>query len=362
MQAQQRKQQQTLVINRGPNNSIEAVRKALQDREPLPAGQVPLLFVPAKVEEQVKTAVEKAAAAAKAAQAAAEETQELEKKLAALKAKKEAATKRNANTRAAENAQRAAAAAVKAAEEAVKAAGETEARTVKVACGELSNAAVDLQQLFVHARTRDAPPPTEPVPLNLKGTLSLAADMAHSAATLGELDVRCPDPEFPPLPKLGLKLWNPFGSRTATAAPPPPPPGGPGYTLAAFLPRWPGHGGPPPVPQRAEPPQAAAILVAAAAPPRPHTEEEPASLRLRIHALPGLATPGLSRQTDNANRTHGKRFTKGNTFISLRNAIAASGAKPTGSPAAAAARRAAGAGEGGGTRTRRPRRRGTRRH
>ena len=202
--------------------------------------------------------------------------------------------------------------------------------------------------------------PTNSVPLDLNGTLRFAKSLADSAATLEELNATCPDPKFP---KLSLTLPKLFGRTTATAAPPPPPPGGPGYTLAAFLPQWPGSGGPPPVPPAAEPPRAvAAMLLAAAAPPRPPNNGAPATLRLRQRALPGLATPGLTRITDNANSNHGKGFTKGHTFVALRSAIAASGAKATGSPAAAAAARAAGAGKGGGTRRRRTRHRGTRRH
>lgn len=347
---------QTLLNNGRRSNSIEAVREALQHRETLPAGQVPLLFVPATAEEQVNDATKEAAKAAETAAAAAAKTAELKNKLAALKAKKEAATKRNANTRTAENAQRAAAAAVKAAEEAVKAAGETEARTVKVACGKLSDAVVDLQQLFGRAAPepparRDAPPPTESVPLNLKGTLRLAADMAHSAATLEELDVRCPPPKFPPLPNLGLKLWNPFGSRTATAAPPPPPPGGPGFTFADLLPEWPGSRDPPHVPQRAVPPQAD-MLLAAAAPPMPPTKGAPASLRLRLRTAHGFHK---GDQNSVAAAAGNKR---GNILKPANNSLhGEKGTKTVGNVAKGVMAR-----RGGTRRTRRTRHRGTRRH
>lgn len=361
LQQRQGPQQGTVLNNAAVVNATAFAQK----REGIPPNQKRLVFeVPAKEKEQAKTAIEEATEAAKAAEAAKAKTKALKEKLAQLKQnevqKKEAAKQANnsgANIQAAENAQRAAAAAVKAAEKAVKAAGETEARTVKVACGELSDAAVDLQQLFVSAVASKSGvhQPTNSVSLDLNGTLRLAKSLARSAATLEELDVTCPPPKFPTLPKLSLTLPNPFGSRTATAAPPPPPPGGPGYTLARLLPRWPGHGGPPHVPPAAEPPQAAAILVATAAPDRPPPNGAPASLRLRQRAPPG------SRSTNNGFIKNSHLY-KGAQMLNGQASGKLTGAKLTGSPAAAAARRAAGAGEGGGTRRRRTRHRGTRRH
>ena len=362
-------EQGTVVKYGNTGNSIGAVKERVQQREGVPANQQRLVFeVPANLEERVETAVEKAAAAAKAAQAAAEERQQVEQRLARFREKKAqkvkavaAANNRGAKIQAAENAQRAAAAAVEAAERAVKAAGVREKESVTVACGALSDAVVDLQQLFGSAVASGVHQPTKSVTLDLKETLKLADNMARSAETLKELDVTCPLPKFPTLPtlpklpKLGLTLPTLFGSRTATAAPPPPPPGGPGYTFAAFLPGWPGHGGPPHVPQRAEPPQAA-MLLAAAAPPRPPTNEGPGTLRLRLRTAHGF------REGDTGSVAAAAGNKRGNKFKPANNSLAGvKGTTNVGGIGERVKARAAGAGEGGGTRRTR-RHRGTRRH
>jgi hypothetical protein len=361
---QLRGEQGTVVTHGNTRNSIEHAKRAIQNREGIPANQQRVVFeVPAKVEERVETAVEKAAAAAKAAQAAAKETEQLEQKLARLreiKAQKAAAAKRNANTRAAENAQRAATAAVKAAEKAVEAAGVIEKKRVTVACGDLAAAAVDIQQLFGSAVQPSEPTkhlPTKSVTLDLNDTLKFADSMARSAATLEQLNATCPLPTFPTLPKLGLTLPKLFGDRTATAAPPPPPPSGPGYTFAGLLPRWPGHGGPPHVPQRAEPPQVA-MLLAAAAPAKPPTNENPATLRLRLRTAHGF-------HKDDEGSVAAAAGNQANNFFKPANDSlkGIKGTQNVGGIGARVKARAAGAGEGGGTRRRRRRRhRGTRRH